>query len=159
MNIFAATIGPMGTPLADRIQEILDSKPWKKAELARKIGRSRSLITQYLDGTITNMEFETAQAIEEVTGYGATWVATGKGTKQARPPLTLVSSQPKVQIDTELMKQAIELVEEAISKEKVKLNSETKAHLIGILYRESIPGGKADAVTLRSILHLVKSAK
>lgn len=146
------------TPLAQRIQEILDAKGMKQIALARLIGRTRSTISQYLTGKIPRMTPETAQAIEEKTGYGATWIATGKGIKLPKQALTLASSQ-ELPLDLSILRKSVELVHQAIDAAKVRLGPEEHAKLLEIVYSLYQNGSIVEPGTVRAMLHLVKNAK
>lgn len=145
------------TPLAERIGEILSTTGWTNAEFARKIKRSRTLIGGYLDGTINDVKSDTAKNIEEATGYGAVWVATGGGIKRPRPGLTLAFSQ---EIKPGLMQEAVDVVEQAILDSGAEdLKFGTKCYLAIFAYQNGEREGKVDPGTVRAMLHLVKNAK
>lgn len=68
--------------LADRIKEAMESAELSPAELARKTNRSAGAVTQWLDGSIKSLKYDTAAALELATGYRAQWLVTGKGEKR-----------------------------------------------------------------------------
>lgn len=67
--------------LKDRIHEAMLSASLKKLQFANAVGVSSGAVTQWLDGTTKSLKAITANRMQEVTGYSATWLVTGKGEK------------------------------------------------------------------------------
>jgi transcriptional regulator with XRE-family HTH domain len=65
------------TTLADRLQRIISEQKLTVASFAKSLGRSRSNISQLVNGRLTTCSFTTALMIEKVYGYPADWVMTG----------------------------------------------------------------------------------
>lgn len=76
--------------LKHRILEAMTHAKLKKTAFSRAMGMSSGVVTQWLDGTIKALKYETAQKMQDVTGYSALWLADEKGEKmaiqQAAPP-------------------------------------------------------------------------
>lgn len=67
----------------DRVQEVLDDKGWSAAELARRIGRSRSLVSQWLAGK-SGPSPESVFEVADASGMSPRYLATGKGPKRGK---------------------------------------------------------------------------
>lgn len=78
--------------LKDRILEAMTHAKLKKTAFSRAMGMSSGVVTQWLDGTIKALKYETARKMQDVTGYSALWLADEQGEKmaiqQAAPPPT-----------------------------------------------------------------------
>lgn len=72
------------TTLAERIQEIIDSG-FTQAALYRAAGVSKGTANQWTDGRIKSIKLQYAQGIQELTGFKAEWIVTGKGEKRVSP--------------------------------------------------------------------------
>lgn len=64
--------------LKDRIQEAMTSAQLKPAELARKTGASTGAVSFWLNGQTKKLKAETAQAIQDATGYRAEYLVSGR---------------------------------------------------------------------------------
>jgi len=69
------------TTLAERIQEIIDAG-FIQIDLARAAGVTKGTSNQWLNGGIKSIKLEYAQGIEQLTGFNANWIVTGKGEKR-----------------------------------------------------------------------------
>lgn len=69
--------------LAERIREAIQHSGKSQAQIATETGKSPGAVTQWLDGSTKSLRADTAAALERATGYNATWLVTGKGTKLA----------------------------------------------------------------------------
>lgn len=84
----------MGMALKERIKEILDAG-FTSADLARAAGKTPASVTFWLSGATKSIKGDSAAGLEALTGYSASWIATGKGEKKvadremAETPLTL----------------------------------------------------------------------
>ena len=83
------TVEPM--ELKDRIREAMDGAGLKKLQFANKMGKSSGAVTQWLQGTTKALKAETASKMEQVTGYRADWIVTGKGEKKAGGPRPIIT--------------------------------------------------------------------
>lgn len=86
--------------LADRITEAILSSGKRPVEVARAIGRTPSAISQLMDGTTKSLKAETAERLQQATGYRSAWLVSGKGPKlvsdNTAPGPTLHSEVPLI---------------------------------------------------------------
>lgn len=68
--------------MKDRIREIRAELGVSQAELGRRIGVTRSAISQLESGTTKSMNGEHLAMLSRVSGYSPTWIATGRGPKR-----------------------------------------------------------------------------
>jgi SOS-response transcriptional repressor LexA len=68
--------------LAERITEAILGSGMRPVEVARAAGRSPSAISQLMDGTTKSLKAETAERLQQVTGYRSTWLVSGTGPKR-----------------------------------------------------------------------------
>lgn len=68
--------------LAERVLEAIGNR--KPADVARAVGMSGGAVSQWRNGGIKSLKAETAAKLEKLTGYNATWLATGKGPKMSQ---------------------------------------------------------------------------
>jgi SOS-response transcriptional repressor LexA len=69
--------------LAERITEAILMSKKRPSEVARAIGRTPSAISQLMDGTTKSLKAETAERLQQVTGYRSAWLVSGRGPKLA----------------------------------------------------------------------------
>ncbi|WP_245845149.1 S24 family peptidase [Noviherbaspirillum humi] len=67
--------------LAERIQEVIDAG-YSQVDLARAANVTKGTANQWLNGGIKSIKLEYAQAIEDLTGFSAVWLVTGRGDKR-----------------------------------------------------------------------------
>ncbi len=79
LKLLSGLINPM--TLAERIKEAMEAAGLSPAELARATKRTNGAVTQWLDGTTKSLKAETANLIEQATGYRASWLVTERGPK------------------------------------------------------------------------------
>lgn len=65
--------------LAKRVTEAIQNSGKSPADIARKISRSSSALTQLMNGTTKSLKADTAIGLQTETGYRAEWLITGKG--------------------------------------------------------------------------------
>lgn len=53
----------------------------RPSEVARAIGRTPSAVSQLMDGTTKSLKAETAERLQQVTGYNSAWLVSGRGPK------------------------------------------------------------------------------
>lgn len=66
--------------LAERIKEAIGDR--SPADIARATKKTRGAVSQWMAGKILSLKADTAMRLQEVTGYNAVWIATGKGPKK-----------------------------------------------------------------------------
>lgn len=71
--------------MKDRIAEAVESTGLTNVAFAKRMGKSKGVVTQWLDGRIKSLKAETAQAMQDVTGYRSEWLISGKGGKLLHP--------------------------------------------------------------------------
>lgn len=71
--------------LAERTQQYLSETGKTVTDLARYAGKSQSAVSQWLNGQTKSLKGETATALEQNTGYRASWWTSGKGAKLTGP--------------------------------------------------------------------------
>lgn len=64
--------------MKDRIKEAIDAAKMTPADLARKTGASSGAVSFWLSGKTKALKAETAQAIQNATGYRAAYIVSGK---------------------------------------------------------------------------------
>lgn len=79
LNSLAGLISTM--TLADRIREAIGDR--SPSDVAAAVKLSRGAVSLWLSGGIKSLKAETASKLEALTGYNATWIATGKGDKMS----------------------------------------------------------------------------
>ena len=67
--------------MKDRISEAINSTGLSNVEFARRMGKSKGVVTQWLDGTIKTLKADTAHRMQEVTGYRSDWLVFERGEK------------------------------------------------------------------------------
>jgi SOS-response transcriptional repressor LexA len=67
--------------LAERVTEAILMSKKRPSEVARAIGRTPSAISQLMDGTTKSLKAETAERLQQVTGYRSAWLVSGRGPK------------------------------------------------------------------------------
>jgi SOS-response transcriptional repressor LexA len=67
--------------LANRVTEAILNTGKRPVEIARAIGRTPSAISQLMDGTTKSLKAETAERLQNVTGYRSAWLVSGRGPK------------------------------------------------------------------------------
>jgi transcriptional regulator with XRE-family HTH domain len=74
--------------LKDRIQEAMDGSTPKlsRAQIARACSMTNAAVTHWLNGETKSLKADKALALEAATGYRATWILTGKGSKRVSEP-------------------------------------------------------------------------
>lgn len=73
----------MNTELSIRIKEALTGCGKTQAQIARELGKTPGAVSHWITGETKSLKAETAAALERVTGYSASWIATGRGEKMA----------------------------------------------------------------------------
>lgn len=68
--------------LQARIAELMESTGWKVGDMAQIAGVSSSAVTQWKDGPTQTIKLEPATRLAARSGYGALWIANGKGPKR-----------------------------------------------------------------------------
>lgn len=98
--------------LKDRIREAMEGAQLKPADLARATGKSGGAVTQWLDGTIKSLKAETAELMQQATGYSSAWLVTGKGEKLAEKTATIlkVSGSPADRVEAMASMGAVPLI-------------------------------------------------
>ena len=69
--------------LKDRIREAMESAKLKPLQLANSCGVSSGAVTHWLNGATKALKAETANRMQQVTGYNANWIITGLGERMA----------------------------------------------------------------------------
>lgn len=69
--------------LAERITHVLNTYKGEQAGLARKVGVSKSTITQWKDGSTKNIRPIHLFTLARETGFAAEWIGTGAGPMMA----------------------------------------------------------------------------
>lgn len=72
--------------LKHRIQEAMDGSKLSRAEIARACSMTNAAVTHWLNGETKSLKADKALALEAATGYRATWILTGKGSKKTSEP-------------------------------------------------------------------------
>lgn len=85
LNDLAGLIPDMA--LKERIQELVDAG-YKKAQLAKAAGKTRAAVTHWLNGETLEIKADSAAGLQNLTGYNAIWIATGKRPKQISQNVT-----------------------------------------------------------------------
>ena len=71
--------------LAQRLQHVMESCGWTKADLARAAGVTDAAAIFWLDGRTHSLKGHTAAQLEQKSGFRAAWISSGKGTKLVDP--------------------------------------------------------------------------
>ena len=71
--------------LQQRTQEALDAGH-SVGDLARAAGKTSAAVSQWLSGNTKTLKADSAVGLELLTGWSATWWATGKGNRDAMRP-------------------------------------------------------------------------
>lgn len=91
--------------LKDRIAEAINSTGLSDSDFAKRMGKSKGVVTQWRDGTIKSLKAITAQNMQDLTGYRAEWLIRGKLPKKVDTPTEqdhlLASSSSVSENDTE----------------------------------------------------------
>lgn len=72
--------------LKTRIKEAIDGSGLSKAEIARACSATNAAVTHWLNGETKSLKADKALALEAATGYRATWILSGKGSKKTSEP-------------------------------------------------------------------------
>lgn len=83
----------MNTELSTRIKEALTGSGKTQAQIARELGKTPGAVSHWITGETKSLKAETAAALERVTGYSATWIATGRGSKMAGEPANIAPAE------------------------------------------------------------------
>lgn len=70
--------------LKQRTEEALESG-FTVGQLAKAAGKTSSAVSQWLNGATKAIKAESAIGLQALTGWAATWWATGKGPKEVIP--------------------------------------------------------------------------
>ena len=65
----------------------------KPLQFAKATGVSSGAVTHWLDGATKSLNAETALRIQDVTGYSASWLITGRGEKLAADQPTKTANE------------------------------------------------------------------
>lgn len=65
--------------LENRIAHVLSHYDGRQSALAKRVGVSKSTISQWKDGSIKNIRPENLFKLAKVTGFSAEWIGTGEG--------------------------------------------------------------------------------
>ena len=68
--------------MKERIREAMESAGLKPLQLANAVGVSSGAVTHWLNGEVKTLKAATANRLQEVTGFSAHWILTGKGEKR-----------------------------------------------------------------------------
>ena len=113
--------------LQERIQEAMDAAEMSAADLARATKCSRAAVTHWLNGDTRSLKAETAELIEQATGYSSSWLVTGKGPKKSGEP-----RPPHIPVDVSYLSKILDSVAPELRQEAYLAASQT---LIGFLGR------------------------
>lgn len=75
--------------MKDRIAEAIDSTGLTDSAFAKRMGKSKGVVTQWRDGSIRSLKAETAQSMQDITGYRSEWLISGKGPKNVEDGRTI----------------------------------------------------------------------
>lgn len=75
----------MGT-LGDRVKRARESIGMNASDFAARIGLSKGSMSKLESGSIRSIKLHTALKIENLTGFSASWVASGEGPEMADNP-------------------------------------------------------------------------
>ena len=64
----------------------MDGSKLSRAEIARACSMTNAAVTHWLNGETKSLKADKALALEAATGYRATWILTGKGSKKTSEP-------------------------------------------------------------------------
>jgi SOS-response transcriptional repressor LexA len=67
--------------LKDRITEAIHASGKTPAEIARETKTTNAAVTHWMNGGTKSLRAASAEALERATGYSATWLVTGVGSK------------------------------------------------------------------------------
>lgn len=81
--------------LKQRTEEALESG-FTVGQLAKAAGKTSSAVSQWLNGATKAIKAESAIGLQALTGWAATWWATGKGPKEVIPAMAHEVSYPQV---------------------------------------------------------------
>lgn len=68
--------------LKDRIREAMEAARLKPLQLANAVGVSSGAVTHWLNGATKSLKADTANRMQQVTGYSANWIITGEGERK-----------------------------------------------------------------------------
>lgn len=69
--------------LSERLQEAIEASGKSKAEIARACNITQASINHWMTGKTRSLRAETALALEQITGFSAVWLTSGRGPKLA----------------------------------------------------------------------------
>lgn len=84
----------------DRVIEARESVSMKPAEFSRRIGISKSALSQIEDGSTRSLALKTALKIQSITGYRAEWLQDGSPPKKGKLGIHPESDYPAVRRGT-----------------------------------------------------------
>lgn len=139
---------------AERLRLVLGGESVNS--FARKCGVGESLLRKYLAGGMPGLD--KAAAIADVAGVSLDWLATGRGVM--RPRASAAHDAGTRQVDANLLRETISIVEEWLVLNNRSMEPAKKADVISKLYQflaEDIADGSAriDRRTAQKILRLV----
>lgn len=104
---------------ASRVKEARRESNLSQAELARAIAHitkspiTKSLISQWENGKVKNPQIATMSALEAVTGFSQSYLATGRGPRKASMGQALADSQRAQPLDRTALARAIQFALDA----------------------------------------------
>lgn len=137
--------------LGQRITEAREGAKLTQAELARRIGQSRSAINKWESGDTKNLKLDNLFKLAEKTGYSAKWIAVGEGTKREHKALTNGAGE----LNLPFLTMTIQTVERYLDEEELELEPEAKARLVTLLYEICADKGTVDRPVVAKYLRLV----
>jgi len=88
--------------LKHRIREAMESAGLKPLQFSKAVGVSSGAVTHWLNGATQSLKAETANRMQQVTGYNANWIITGLGEKLSSTKPTPVAHEGHTYLALEL---------------------------------------------------------
>lgn len=88
--------------LKHRIREAMETAGLKPLQFSKAVGVSSGAVTHWLNGATQSLKAETANRMQQVTGYNANWIITGRGDKLASTRTTPIAHEGHTPLALEL---------------------------------------------------------
>lgn len=88
--------------LKHRIREAMETDGLKPLQFSKAVGVSSGAVTHWLNGATQSLKAETANRMQQVTGYNANWIITGRGDKLAATRPTPIAHEGHTPLALEL---------------------------------------------------------
>lgn len=122
--------------LKDRIREAMTGAGLKPLQLANACGVSSGAVTHWLNGATKALKAETANKMQQVTGYSAAWIVTGLGDKFASASTQVIEYSGPTALARELAL-VFDMIPESQHLKRARAYSLATAAIVQVLQGES----------------------